>query len=75
MTSGRQKTVREKLFGAACLKVTLERSGAKAAQLEIYQGSLSDLGLTEAEVDAFLAEHRPEVVAALAAHRKKSKEG
>lgn len=58
------------MFGAACLKVTLEASGQAAGQLEIYQGALSDLGLTEAEVEAYLSEHRTEVGAALERHRR-----
>ena len=59
------KTHEEKLFGAACLKLHLERSGQPAAAVEIYRGTLEDLGLTEEEVDAYVVEHRDAVIAAL----------
>jgi hypothetical protein len=55
------------LFGAACLKLTLERSGSAAS--EIYEGTLRDLGLQDAEVAEYLRSHRAMVEAALAAHR------
>jgi hypothetical protein len=63
------RTREERLFGAACLKVTLERSAGPAHRSEIYRGALEDLGLTDAEVDAFLAEERPAVERALDARR------
>ena len=56
------RTKAEKLFGAACLKVGLERGGSSdAAATEIFLGALEDLGLRESEVDAFLSEHRKDV--------------
>jgi hypothetical protein len=58
----------ERLFGVACLRLTLERTpGHQAAGSEIYQETLRDLELTEADVDAYLLEHRQVVEAALAA--------
>ena len=65
----RPRTREEKLFGAACLKVTLESRPGGAAGSEIYTGALEDLGVTDAEVDSYLAQHRVEVEARLAARR------
>lgn len=56
------RTKAQKLFGAACLKVGLERGkGDLSGANEIYQGALEDLGLREDEVDQFLEEHRDDV--------------
>jgi hypothetical protein len=62
------RTREERLFGAACLKVTLERSGGSAMN-EIYNATLSDLGLTAEEVDIYLQAERAQVEAALNARR------
>lgn len=59
------KSESERLFGAACLRVTLERSGLDPSHHEIYQGALSDLSLDDPRVMAFLAEHRASVETAL----------
>lgn len=63
------KTREEKLFGAACLKVTLEKSEGSATN-EIYIGTLSDLGLEPDEVEVYLRAERPRVEAALEAGRR-----
>jgi hypothetical protein len=60
------RTREERLFGAACLKVQLERLGGKAGSMNIYRGALDDLQVTDEEVDAYLLEARPSVEAALA---------
>jgi hypothetical protein len=71
-----KKTREERLFGAACLRLTLERgSGHGAAGSEIYRETLMDLELTDADVDAYLESHRDAVVAALAARRGSKDEG
>jgi hypothetical protein len=59
------RTKEQRLFGAACLKVKLESRGAAS---EIYESTLKDLELTDSEVEAYLAEHRDMVEAALEAH-------
>jgi len=61
------RTREEKLFGAACLRLTLESRNPSAASSEIYRGALSDLGLTEDDVEEYLRAHRGEVEARLAA--------
>ena len=57
------KTLKEKLFGAAVLKLSFLLRGAEdsPAFRGIYPGVLRDLGVSDAEVDAFTAEHRAEV--------------
>ncbi len=66
------KTREEKLFSAAVLRRSFElqddqyRSGFEF----VYQGVLRDLGLEEGEVEAYLAEHRAEVEAAIGRRRK-----
>lgn len=62
------KTREERLFGAACLKVTLERNGGSAMN-EIYIATLDDLGLEPEEVEVFLESERPRVEEALAKAR------
>ena len=54
------KTLREKLFGAAVLKLSFLLRGAEdsPAFRGIYPGVLRDLDLTDADVDAFIAENR-----------------
>lgn len=64
------KTREQRLFGAACLKLTLERArGARAGGGEIYEATLRDLDLTDQDVEEYLRTHRDEVVAALDARR------
>lgn len=61
-----RRTKEQRLFGAACLKLTLEARGGHPS--EIYLRTLEDLELTEEEVDAYLVENRDVVQAALEAH-------
>lgn len=67
-TMPKARTREEKLFGAACLKLTLV--GHSGVASDIYEGALVDLGLTDAEVEAYLQRHRAEVEAQLAARRR-----
>ncbi len=57
------RTKEERLFSAAVLRRTFDLRGGEHAKgfRFVYEGVLRDLGLEEAEVDAFLAEHRREV--------------
>lgn len=59
------KSRQERLFGAACLKKTLAENGSSESANSIYQGALTDLGLTDEEVDVYLREHEQQVEAAL----------
>lgn len=61
------KSREERLFGASCLKLKLQKTlGARAGAVEIYQDTVRDLGLTDEDVDVYLDAHRSEVEAALA---------
>lgn len=62
------KTREQRLFGAACLKVTLERSGGSAMN-EIYKSTLDDLGVNADDVEEYLGQVREDVEAALDAGR------
>lgn len=56
----------ERLFGAACLRLTLESTrGDRGGASEIYRETLRDLALTEEDVDAYLEQHRERIEAAL----------
>ena len=56
----KSKPLRERLWGAAVLKLsfTLRGSDASPAYKAIYPGVLRDLELTDEQVDAFIAENR-----------------
>ena len=57
------KTREQKLFGAAVLKTSFVLKGGLQSPtfLHVYPGVLRDLGLTDEEVDAYLAEHKEAV--------------
>ena len=61
------KTRDEKLFSAAVVRRSFELQDEqyRAGFQFVYQGVLRDLELTDAEVEAFLAEHLAEVEAAI----------
>lgn len=59
------KTEQERLFGASCVRVMLERGGLQPQDNEIYQGTLADLGLEDSQVLAYLENHRSDVERAL----------
>ena len=68
----REKTKAEKLFSAAVLRRSFELQDGdyKRGFQFVYDGVLRDLGLEAAEVEAFLAEHRAEVEAAMGRKRR-----
>jgi len=59
------KSRQERLFGAACVYVTLERAGYDPDSQVLYQDTLRDLELAQEDVRAYLADERPAVEAAL----------
>ena len=63
---------RDPLFGAAVLKVSFRMRGDEAGEgfRRVYEGVLRDLGLTDEEVEAYLASHRDEVEAAARGQKK-----
>jgi hypothetical protein len=72
---GEQKTKprRNPLLGAAVLKALLEqrRSENRAQAQALYDGVLRDLGLTDAEVQAYLKGHVAEVEEAIRSHGRR----
>lgn len=63
----REKTREERLFAAAVLRRSFELQDGQYREgfRFVYEGVLRDLGLEEAEVEQFLAEHREDVEAAI----------
>ncbi len=68
----RERTRDEKLFGAAVMRRSFELRGGEGGEAfrAVYQGVLRDLGLTDDEVSAFLAEHAARVDAAIGRGRE-----
>jgi hypothetical protein len=60
---GKAKSLKDKLWGAAVLKQSfLFRGGPDSTAFKaIYPGVLRDLGLEDADVEAYLAENREAV--------------
>ncbi len=63
----RPRTKAERLFSAAVVRRSFELQDREYAAgfRFVYEGVLRDLELDDAEVDAYLAEHRGEVEAAI----------
>jgi len=63
----RPKTREERLFSAAVLRRSFELQNTeyRAGFRFVYEGVLRDLGLEEAEVEAFLEAHREDVEKAI----------
>lgn len=60
------------LFGAAVLKLSLHKKGMadQPGFRVVYFGALKDLGVTDTEVDAYIANHKQELEEHIAAHRR-----
>jgi len=69
------KTQPERVFGAACVRLTLERAGYEPTRVTLYMETLADLGVDDRLVLAYLASHRPEVESRLDEHRRSSDGG
>ena len=68
--AGTQK--RDPLFGAAVLKVSFRQRGDDSSDAfrRVYEGVLRDLGVTDEDVETYLADHRAEVEQAARGHKK-----
>ena len=73
MTQGARKSGRKSpLFGAAVVKAVLrKRTGQSGASSTLYEGILRDLGVSDAQVERFLAEHEVEVERAIRSHGRR----
>ncbi|WP_242334143.1 MULTISPECIES: hypothetical protein [Anaeromyxobacter] len=71
----RPRTKAERLFSAAVVRRSFELQDREYAAgfRFVYEGVLRDLELDDAEVDAYLAEHRGEVEAAIGRRGAKKK--
>lgn len=63
---------RDPLFGAAVLKLSFRMRGDEASEgfQRVYEGVLRDLGVSDEEVEQYLATHRDEVEHAARGQRK-----
>jgi hypothetical protein len=59
------------LFGAAVVKAVLRKRDGVTASNALYEGILRDLGITDAEVEAYLAAHREEIEQAIRSHGRR----
>ena len=60
------------LFGAAVVKAVLrKRTGDPGATSTLYEGILRDLGVTDAQVEKYLAEHEVEIEQAIRSHGRR----
>ena len=64
------KSRRNPLLGAAVVKAVLKRQGP-GSSTSLYEGLLRDLGLTDEEVERYLAAHGAEVEVALQSHGRR----
>ncbi len=53
------------------MKAVLRKRGGVRATSELYEGILRDLGITDAEVEAYLADHAVEVEQAIKSHGRR----
>jgi hypothetical protein len=64
---------KNRLLGAAVVKAVLrKRTGNPGATSSLYEGILRDLGVTDAQVEAYLNEHEAEVEQAIRSHGRRS---
>jgi hypothetical protein len=73
VTVGERKDGRKSsLFGAAVVKAVLrKRKGDSSATSDLYEGILRDLGVSDKEVEKYLAEHQDEVELAIRSHGRR----
>jgi hypothetical protein len=63
---------KDPLFGAAVVKAVLrKRTGDSTTTSALYEGILRDLGVTDAQVEQFLADHQDEVDQAIRSHGRR----
>lgn len=68
----RKPAQKNPLLGAAVVKAVLrKRTGDSEATSTLYEGILRDLGVTDAEVEEYLAEHQEDVEQAIRSHGRR----
>jgi hypothetical protein len=68
---GRKTARKNPLFGAAVVKAVLRKRDGVTATNALYEGILRDLGVTDAEVEEYLAAHAEEVEDAIRSHGRR----
>ena len=72
MAGGPRKGAKNPLFGAAVVKAVLrKRTGEAGATSALYEGILRDLGVSDADVEKYLADHEEEVEQAIRSHGRR----
>jgi hypothetical protein len=69
--TGGKSARKNPLFGAAVVKAVLRKRDGVSATSALYEGILRDLGVTDAEVEAYLTEHGEEVEQAIRSHGRR----
>jgi hypothetical protein len=69
--TGGKSARKNPLFGAAVVKAVLRKRDGVSATSALYEGILRDLGVTDADVEAYLDEHREEVEQAIRSHGRR----
>jgi uncharacterized protein YjiS (DUF1127 family) len=59
------------LFAAAVIKAVLRKRDGVTATSALYEGLLEDLGVSDAQVNAYLEEHAEEVEQAIKSHGRR----
>jgi len=62
---------KNRLFGAAIVKAVLRKRDGVTASSALYEGILRDLGVTDAQVEAYLSAHADEVEEAIRSHGRR----
>jgi hypothetical protein len=72
MADAAKKTARKNpLFGAAVVKAVLRKRNGVSATSALYEGILRDLGVTDAQVEEYLAAHAKEVEQTIRRHGRR----
>jgi hypothetical protein len=69
--TGKKSAKKNPLFGAAVVKAVLRKRDGVTATNALYEGILRDLGVTDAQVESYLAEHAEEVEQAIRSHGRR----
>ena len=69
--SAKKAPKKNPLFGAAVVKAVLRKRDGVTATSALYEGILRDLGVSDDDVEAYLAEHAEEVEQAIRSHGRR----
>ena len=69
--AARKPGTKNPLFGAAVVKAVLRKREGVTATSALYEGILRDLGVTDGQVEEYLAAHAAEVEEAIRRHGRR----